>query len=511
MASWRDVPKRTDLGISKKQGRLGTDTTGVYQDYQHGRTPVIAWNCDTLANIINGNSSDIAYLNNEAQQIAKYPGHVFIRWFWEMNINDTYKGTWPNGSYGTQPGGTWTANGNNCLNLSEPPTGATGSNAADFITAWTTIWTIFNNNNVTNVTWLFNPDDSVNSSGQRNYQDPRQMYPTGYVDWIGNDSYDKAFFSGDEFSSVMSNFYTDFSSYGKPLFIAETGGETALAGCQSTSNQQAYLASAQHDLDAGAFPDIKAFMYFDAPGGDSCWPLDNDGGLTQFTSIANDAQFGAVATGTVKTYSGKASSLTITPSPAYPVGTVLLAYLSIYAGTQSQNVHSPGAWQTVGTTFWNKTNLTGATQTVYVHVVTASDSQYTWTWTTSHDYGLLLVPVTGINTTTPLDTAATQGIAGTTSSVSSVSASISPSLGGEYLVGFFNGFYNGFSPGTNGTGTSTWTNSSVYNQWTYANTFFAYNPLGTADSSIPVQFTWNSPNTFYTASLTAALIPASRP
>ncbi len=62
-------------------------------DIEHGRIPVISWHCDqsttsgnTDALIASGDATETATITATAQALAKYPGPVLLRWFWEFNL-----------------------------------------------------------------------------------------------------------------------------------------------------------------------------------------------------------------------------------------------------------------------------------------------------------------------------------------------------------------------------------------------------------------------------------------
>jgi hypothetical protein len=221
----------------------------MLDDQQQGRTPVVSWRCgDTVDNIASG--ADDALLINQAQQIKQFGSPIFLRWYWEFNL----------------PAGT---NDQSCL---------TSSGAQGFINAWQHIWTVFRNQGVSNVVWLWCP------AGAPTEQDPAPYYPgSQYVDWIGVDRYDK---EGYGFTQDFTPFYTEFatSSYNKPIMIAETGA------CPDA--QVTYLSTAASDLQS-SFTDIKAFLYFDSPGNFSgcIWNLADPAGINAFAQMGANAFF----------------------------------------------------------------------------------------------------------------------------------------------------------------------------------------------------------------------------
>jgi len=221
-------------------------------DITNGRIPVVTWACgDSDANVVSG--ADDALITQTATAIKNFGSPIFLRWYWEMNL---------------APG----ANNQNCL-------GTEG--AAGYVAAWQHIHHIFADVvHVTNVTWLWNP------SGGSSAPDPSPYYPgSQYVDWIGFDGYDTK--QAHDFGIIFDPFYKKFEAEGKPFLIAETG--------ECPSWQSDYLSLAQSEIEGStnpggyAFPLVKGFMYFDAPGHygaahpDCAWSLEaNSPGLAAF-------------------------------------------------------------------------------------------------------------------------------------------------------------------------------------------------------------------------------------
>lgn len=258
----------------KKGAAVSFPDVGMYEDYAHGRIAVVTWACggtDEIANVLAG--ADNALIDATAAAIKIFPGPIFLRWYWEMNLAAG-------------------ANGQDCME----PSGA-DAGAAGYIAAWRYIHDRFMiTDGVTNVAWLWNPAGST--------LDPTSVpfYPgDAYVDWIGFDGYDKI--QANNFGPVFATFYGDFSSHAKPFLIGETGecqGENASYGAQAT-----YIPLAQAEIkskpNAGsyAFPLVKGFMYFDAAGHygtthPTCptWVFDS-AGLAAFAAMGADAYFGA--------------------------------------------------------------------------------------------------------------------------------------------------------------------------------------------------------------------------
>lgn len=232
-------------------------------DAHAGRIPVVTWSCGNVNSTVGTASStvDVSDYNlivATAQAVKAFGTPLFIRWNWEMNLNT----------------------GTKCMD-----TGSKAVQEAGYIAAWQNIYSIFKAQGVTNVSWLWNP------GGTPGDPDAAAFYPgTTYVDWVGFDGYDKI--AAHDFGGVFGAFYQEFSSYGKPMLIGETG--------ECPTLQQSYLNLAVAEI-AGrtnpggyTFPGVKGFMYFDAPGQFSCaWNFDAEG-TTGFKNMAADPYFSAM-------------------------------------------------------------------------------------------------------------------------------------------------------------------------------------------------------------------------
>ncbi len=209
---------------------------------KNGSIPLIDWSCGNVSQISSG--ADDTIITTYAKSIKVYAKPVFLRWYWEMNIPDSFNSQCD--GYG---------------------------NGSAYIKAWQHIWNIFHSVNVPNVAFVWSP--SVQ-------KDAAQYYPGDtYVDWVGVDGYDRKGQGQSAFSNVFSSFYRQWSVHTKPIIIAETA---AMA-----TDQQAYLQGIQADLPS-KFPDIKAIVYFDATGSAGNWSLTGNG-VTAFKSLAEASYF----------------------------------------------------------------------------------------------------------------------------------------------------------------------------------------------------------------------------
>ena len=217
-----------------------------------GAYPLIDWGCqDSDANVAAGKDDQL--IANYAKALKSYGRPVFLRWFWEMNVT------------GTNPHSASSERQNVCISDGGP---------AGYIAAWQHIWTIFHNAGANNVAFVWSPGIGGSS-------DPALFYPGNqYVDWIGADGYDRKQTGASAFSTIFSSFYQRYSTYGKPIMIAETG---ALAADQSAF-LQGILATAP------TMPDIKAVVYFDAAGPKGSWVLTGPG-LQEFALLADNVYF----------------------------------------------------------------------------------------------------------------------------------------------------------------------------------------------------------------------------
>ncbi|GLQ91427.1 glycoside hydrolase family 26 protein [Dyella acidisoli] len=231
----------------------------MQDDVANGRTPVITWHCGNTDDNVTAGLDD-TLIKNTADAIKAFGHPVFIRWYWEMNLPQ--------------------ANHQNCLGT---------SGAAGYINAWRHIHEIFVDEQVTNVTWLWNPNRGDNTS-----EDPMPYYPgDDVVDWIGVDGYDKQ--NTNDFGPIFSPFYSEFASKGKPILIGETG--------ECPAEQTTYLGLAQAEIEGKPnpngyhFPLVKGFMYFDAAGNyTTCqWILGTGtgGGVDAFGAMGADSYFNA--------------------------------------------------------------------------------------------------------------------------------------------------------------------------------------------------------------------------
>jgi hypothetical protein len=265
---------------------LANTDYSIADDIANHRIPVISWHCDAggLSNVIDG--SDDADIDAAASAIsALSPNPVFVRWFWEfnLNINDP----------------SYNPNLDNCFN---PSTGETSG--AQFRAAWEHIWQRFQEDGVTNAAWDWCPDGSPGAIHRFGAASMIDYFPAGYVDWVGVDSYDK---QNASFDTTFTPFISGPTGVPLlkttlPIVINETGVESSPSPAPSATpyTQTMFFTDALAYLTA--HPQIRGFMYFDSPGliqpngQPFSWPVvPPSNGFDAFASLASGNYFIAPA------------------------------------------------------------------------------------------------------------------------------------------------------------------------------------------------------------------------
>ena len=273
---WDEIGAMLSSGVFQPNG----DLTG---DIAHGRVPVISWGCDQNGPdsnhlIASGDPGEDAIITAAAQALKQYPGPVMLRWFWEFNQ----------------------------LNKNQTCRGDTGGKPtqqvySDFIAAWQHIYSVFQTAGATNVVFVWNPGSY--SSGGNN--DPHSYYPgNAYVDWLAVDTYQNGTTS--TFVEDFDLFYKDFSQSaygGKPILVGENGSPNYSQ--YSVEAQASYLQGVLAAIQAGRYPLLKAYDYFDSQGVDTkgilnTWLLDDNnghgnGGLAAMKVLGASASFATPA------------------------------------------------------------------------------------------------------------------------------------------------------------------------------------------------------------------------
>jgi hypothetical protein len=272
LGAWvlRAPDEKTSLGLLESQiGRpfaIGLHYVGwtkewpneeMQDDIAKGRIPLVSWNCEN-PNATVASGADDEIISSRARDARKFGHPIFLRWYWEFNV----------------PGGQHTGK---CLGMESPRE----KQQTDFIMAWRHIWQIFQKEGATNVVFVWNP----NSTAPPGALDPKGFYPgDSYVDWIAWDKYDQI--GGTPFEELFSDFIKGYGKMGKPLMIGETGAHPAF--------QRTFLEQATKALK-GPYSQIKAFVYFDAPGHRPLpWTL-SDEGIQALKVMGADPHFSPMA------------------------------------------------------------------------------------------------------------------------------------------------------------------------------------------------------------------------
>jgi hypothetical protein len=225
-------------------------------DVAHGRVPLIAWNCgDNDARVAAGD--DDAKLVLTAKAIKAFGSPIFLRWFWEMNLDDT------NNAPRTQ-----------CY---DPATDLPGGyfSPLQYVRAWNHIHAVFAAQGVTNVVWLW---CVANAHGG-----PSQYYPGDTtVDWVGMDDYDTNDVSLPSTLYIQAEELSQFQE--KPFMITETGAHASV--------QPAFLTGAENVLQTD-YPWARAVGYLDSVGSFQNWVL-TPGGLSAFSTFARTPYMSAM-------------------------------------------------------------------------------------------------------------------------------------------------------------------------------------------------------------------------
>ena len=221
-------------------------------DAAAGRIPVISWNCGTSDAKVAAGIED-ANIKSHADALRGFGKPVFLRYKWEMNRAGKGDGR------------------QQCKNpATDTPEGY--SSPTDFVAAWNHIRAIFVARGANNVAFLWNPSgESPNLSAP--------YYPgDASVDWVGIDEYDR---SDKPFQNTYK-LYSQVIAYHKPIVIAETAA--------NPEYQTTFLAAAASALET-VYPEVKGYIYFDAPGHFS-WTL-TPAGVTAFAAMGRDQYLSA--------------------------------------------------------------------------------------------------------------------------------------------------------------------------------------------------------------------------
>jgi hypothetical protein len=192
-------------------------------DEKAGRIPFISWGCTNVDDIASGKED--AALVQRADAVKAFGQPMYIRWYWEMDFQA--KNRLP---------------GANCLQA---------DGGAGYIKAWQHIWTVFQQQGVHNVAWVWCPGVEAFNNGKAD-----QYYPgDAYVDYVCADGYSRQAATPVSFSRIFSRFYQEWAGR-KPMIIGETGAEAG-------PTQASWITQMEQSIET-QYPDIKLLLYWDS-------------------------------------------------------------------------------------------------------------------------------------------------------------------------------------------------------------------------------------------------------
>ncbi len=248
---------------------------------KYGSIPHITWepwtgsSSDALSAILSGSWD--AYLIGYAQQTKQWGKPLFIRVGHEMN------GNWYPWCGALNGGATLTGFGD--------PAKADGPER--FIAAFRHIRHIFDSVGVTNVSWIWAPNNFSTPADAWNA--PEAYYPgDDVVDWIGFDGYNwgtsQTWSGWASFYNTFQDIYNRFASSTKPFMIAEFAS-AEVGGDKGQWIREAFLYT------KGLFTKIKALTWFNI-NKETDWRINSGTAtLTGYAQAVSDSYFlGAVPT-----------------------------------------------------------------------------------------------------------------------------------------------------------------------------------------------------------------------
>jgi beta-mannanase len=199
-------------------------------------TPIISWssNSTPLTSISNGSQNNT--IDAAASLAKKWPGTLYIRFDYEMNITSS----------------PWDP-----TKLNETP--------ADYVAAWQYIVNRFKNTDgVTNVKWVWTPN--IDCKGDCPFT---SYYPgNNYVDMVGLDGYNYASLDGVNwrtFSDLFQNDYNELVALapGKPIYIAEVGCAEANSSESSAGDSKAVWIQQMASTITSDMPGVVALTWWE--------------------------------------------------------------------------------------------------------------------------------------------------------------------------------------------------------------------------------------------------------
>jgi hypothetical protein len=219
-------------------------------DFSQGRIPMISWGKTTTTDITAGTHD--AYIRARADGIKALGQPIFLRWFWEMD--------------GTKNAG-----------LAVSP--------AAYIAAWRHLRSIFAEQGVSNVAWVWCPNASAFRDGSA-----QPFYPgDDAVDWVCADGYNwypDAGRSYESFTDKFSAFHDWALARGKPAIVGEYGAQQMEPG-----RRAAWFDDARDSLET-RLTGILGVVYFHSYTSDHDWQVTNEAdALAAFSAMGTDPFF----------------------------------------------------------------------------------------------------------------------------------------------------------------------------------------------------------------------------
>ena len=225
--------------------------------------------------IINGPFDN--YIKSYAEQVKNWGKQLFIR------LGHEFNGDWY--TYGGANNGGGTTDG-----FGDP---AVADGPERFIAAYKHVHDLFNEAGVTNVTWIWCPNNG--SSPSASWNKPENYYPgDDYVDWIGFDGYNfgttQTWSGWTDFWSIYRPLYATFENYDKPFMIGE------FASVESGGNKASWITDAYTKFLKYSFPKIKAVTWFHVRKFegtvDTDWRINSsDQALTSYQNVIADPYY----------------------------------------------------------------------------------------------------------------------------------------------------------------------------------------------------------------------------
>lgn len=252
----------------------GFDPTRMTTVASRGLMPMVTWEPwdytagtqqpnFALARIVGGAYD--AYIRQWARAAAAWGGIFYLRFAHEMN------GNWY----------PWGA-------------GVNGNTAQQYVAAWRRVVTLFRNEGVANVRWVWCPNITGTSQTKRGGSASalfNQFYPgDAYVHWIGMDGYNwgtsQPLSSWQEIPTIFGTTYTALTKLtAKPLMIGET------ASAEQGGNKANWITNGFLQSIPAQFSRVRAVIWFDE-NKEADWRVNSsDAALTAYRGVAKSALY----------------------------------------------------------------------------------------------------------------------------------------------------------------------------------------------------------------------------